>query len=299
MNGLLLAASVLMNVLACGILRNEFCKKDIDNNTDLQAFNAVSSLFSAITLAIIAAVSGQLHAPSAYTVLLGIVFGLVTALGTIMSMKALECGPLSYTCVITSCAMVIPAFSGLVLFGESVTLPQYIGVALIVLSCACAVDKDNSESGASVKWLLLCLGAFLSSGIVGVLQKVHQNSPHKDELGVFLVCAFVVSALTSVGLTAYYRRQKGDSITVFTPAKRKKFALIVVISGVGCAFCNQINMYLAGVMDAILFYPVVNGAGMLLTSAAGLILWREKLSRKQWCGMVMGAIALFLLCGVL
>ncbi|MBQ4088520.1 MAG: EamA family transporter [Clostridia bacterium] len=297
MNGLLLAVSVVMNLLSCGILRNDFCKKEITGNADLNAFNSVSSLLSAGTLAVIALVSGSLCVPSAYTVVLGIIFGIATALCAILHMKALENGPLSYTSVICSCAMVIPALSGLLFFGEAVTALQYVGIVLMVISFVCAVDKQNGEAGMSFKWMLLCLGSFMFSGSVGVMQKVHQSSPHKDELGIFLVIAFVASALFSAVLSAYYKNG-GQQITVLSGAKLKKFVLVSVVCGIGIALCNQINMFLAGVMEAIIFYPVVNGAGMLLTTAAGIIFWKEKLSKKQWFGLVTGAAAIFLLCGV-
>lgn len=297
MNGILLAVSVVMNLLSCGILRNDFCKKEIAGNADLNAFNSVSSLLSAAALAVIALVSGSLCAPSAYTLVLGIVFGIATALCAILHMKALENGPLSYTSVICSCAMVIPALSGLMFFGEDVTALQYVGIVLMLISFVCAVDKQNGEAGMSFKWMLLCLGSFLFSGSVGVMQKVHQSSPHKNELGIFLVIAFIASAIFSAVLSAYYKKN-GQPITVLSGAKLKKFVIVSIICGVGIALCNQINMYLAGVMEAIIFYPVVNGAGMLLTTAAGLIFWKEKLSKKQWLGLGTGAAAIFLLCGV-
>lgn len=297
MNGLLLAVSVVMNLLSCGILRNDFCKKEITGNADLNAFNSGSSLLSAATLAVIALVSGSLCAPSAYTVVLGIVFGIATALCAILHMKALENGPLSYTSVICSCAMVIPALSGLMFFGEAVTALQYVGIAMMIVSFVCAVDKQNEEAGMTFKWMLLCLGSFMFSGSVGVMQKVHQSSPHKDELGIFLVIAFVASAIFSAVLSTYYKKG-GQQITVLSGAKLKKFVIVSIVCGIGIALCNQINMYLAGVMEAIIFYPVVNGAGMLLTTAAGLVFWKEKLSRKQWLGLVTGAAAIFLLCGV-
>ena len=283
MNALLLAVSVFMNLIACGILRNDFCKREIEGGADLYIFNAVSSVLSAGVLALIA--------------LLGVVFGLVTALCAIFSLKALECGPLSYTNIIGSCAMVIPALSGMVLYGEVISPAQWAGIVLMLVSFVCAVDRKNGESGASVKWMLYCLGAFLFSGTVGVLQKVHQTSQYKDELGIFLVIAFIVSAVFSFVLMMYYRG-KGQKLTVVSAPKMKKFIVVSLISGVGVALCNQINMFLAGVMEAIIFYPVVNGASMILTAAAGLILWKERFSKKQWFGMIMGAIAIFLLCNI-
>lgn len=299
MNAFLLIFSVIMSLLSCGILRNEFCKKELAGNSDLYIFNTVNSVLSAITLTIVAAVSGSLCVPSMYTLLMGIVFGMATALCAILSMIALESGPLSYTNVIVSCAMVIPALSGLVLYGEVVTAWQYVGIALMIVSFVCAVDKGNEGSGASVKWLLLCLGAFICSGSVGVMQKLHQNSIYKDELGVFLVVAFLASAVFSLAMTLYYKNVRGEAITVIRAPKFKKFAIISFISGVGFALVNQINMYLAGVIDAIIFYPVVNGASMILTTAAGILLWKEKLSKRQWFGLIMGGVAILLLCNIL
>jgi len=297
MNWLLLIVSIIMNLLSCGILRNDFCKKEIASEADLHLFNALSSVFSAVTLAVIALFLGDLCVPSLYTLLMGIVFGLATAAGAILYMKALECGPLSYTSVICSCAMVIPALSGLVLYGEPVSLWQWVGIALMLVSFVYAVDKDNRQLGTSLKWLLFALGSFLGSGAVGVMQKLHQSSPYKDELGIFLVIAFVVSALFSLILAIFYR-QKGQRVTVTSSAKVKKFVLVGLVGGFGIALCNQINMFLAGVMEAIIFYPVVNGAAMILTTAAGVLLWKERLSKRQWFGLIMGGIAIFLLCNI-
>lgn len=296
MHAMLLVVSIILNVLSCGLLRNDFCKKEIENQADLHAFNALSSIVSALTLFIVAAVSRSLCMPSFYTIALGTVFGIATALCAVLHMRALENGPLSYTNIITSCAMVIPALSGMVFYGEAILPGQFIGIALMVASFVCAVDTKNEESGTSVKWLLLCLGSFMFSGSVGIMQKVHQTSPHKDELGMFLVIAFIVSALFSLFYMLCLKKQ--SPLTLTSRAKTSKFVWVSLVCGAAFALVNQINMYLAGAMPAIIFYPVVNGGGMILTTAAGLLLLKEKLSRRQTVGLVLGGAAIILLCGI-
>ncbi len=298
MNAVLLTLSIIMNLISYGVVRNEFCKEDVKNNSDLSIFNAISSLVSMVILTVICAVSSSLSLPSMYTILLGIVFGLSTALCAILNLNALKSGPLSYTNVIVSCAMVIPALSGVVLYNETVSAWQLVGIMLMVTSFVCAVDSKNSGSGASFRWLFFCLGAFLFSGAVGVMQKVHQNSAHKDELGMFLIIAFGVSAIFSFCLTAYYKKTNSETVTVLSKKKMHRFAIFSIINGIGIALCNQINMYLAGAMDSIIFYPVVNGASMLLTAAVGILLWKERLSKKQWFGLVVGGVAILLLCNI-
>lgn len=297
MNGLLLLLSVVINVVAYGITRNDFCKKDVKCDTDLYRFNMLSSLIAMIVLLMICGLSKALVWPSGYTLYMGGAFGISAALCALLNMKALETGPLSYTSVIVSCAMVIPAISGMILFREIVSGWQIGGIVLMMVSFICAVDKKNDKASTSIKWLLFCLGAFLFSGIVGVMQKIHQNSMYKQEIGIFLVIAFGVSALFSwiLVLNDKNKETRMDGKHILD---RKRFWLCSLICGIGIALCNQINMYLSGVMAAIIFYPVVNGASMILTTTAGIVLWKERLTAKQWFGLIMGGIAILLLCNI-
>jgi len=297
-NGILLTLSVLLNVLTCGILRNAFCKKEIRTQADLYAFNTVSSIVSAVSILLFGVFMKSVSFPSVYTLLLGIVFGLATALCAILNMKALECGPLSYTNIIVSCSMIIPAFSGLLFFGETVSPGQYIGAGLMIVSFICAVDKKNDTTGTSLGWFLLSLGTLIFSGSVGIMQKIHQTSEYKDELTGLLITAFLVSAVFSFALMLFHSKGASQAVTIFLSPRAKKSLIICIVTGAGFAFCNQANLYLSGAMEAIIFFPVVNGAAMLLTTAAGLLLWKEKLSRKQQLGTIAGAAAIFLLCGV-
>ncbi len=88
-------------------------------------------------------------------------------------------------------------------------------------------------------------------------------------------------------------------MNILSAGRIRKLLIFSVACGIGIALCNQINMYLAGVMEAVIFYPVVNGDFMLLNILAGILLWHEKLSRRQWFGLIMSGAAIFLLCGIL
>ena len=290
MNWFLLILSVMMNFGAC-LAKNDWCKRTKISNAQLYLFNAVNAFVAMLVLLVITACMGQLQMPSLYTLLMGIGFGIITALQTLLNMTALKIGPLSYTTVIISCSMIIPALSGFVLYAEPIIPGQIIAIILMLLSILFSVDKKSEESTTSVKWLLLCLGAFLLTGGIGVMQKLHQSSPYKDELGMFLVLAFAVNGLFSL----LFARGGSTGGLAKIPGSVKLFWVYALISGIGGAANNEINLYLSGVMPSIIFYPVVNGLGMLLNCGAGLIFWREKLNKKQWLGLVLGAAAILLL----
>lgn len=292
----LLVTSIFLNLMACSILRTKFCKNEVASAADLYSFNGFSSLLSMLALLVVCAVSNSLALPSVYTVLMGVAFGIITALCAVFNMKALEIGPMSYTTVICYCSMLIPSLSGMVLYNESISTIQYVGIVFMIASFLCAVDRKNDRIGASLKWFVFCMIAFLTSGAVGVMQKIHQNSPHKSELGMFLILAFGVSAIFSQLTVLYLKHRKGQSVTVYQKEKRSRYIWYSILCGIGIGLVNQINLYLAGAMDSVIFYPVFNGAMILLTSLIGVVFWKERLSVKQWIGLIMGSIAIFLLC---
>ena len=130
------------------------------------------------------------------------------------------------------------------------------------------------------------------------MQKIHQSSEYKTELNSFLTIAFVVAALACFFAAAIVKK-KDD--TDNTPAKANKkeailMLLLMVISGVCVAANNKFNLYLSGVMDSAVFFPIVNGGGLVLTTLAAVLLFRERLSKRQWVGVFLGIISVVFLC---
>ena len=45
-----------------------------------------------------------------------------------------------------------------------------------------------------------------------------------------------------------------------------------------------------------MFFSIVNGGGLVLTTLAAVLLFKEKLSVKQWIGVAVGTASVVLLC---
>ena len=290
---ILLCISILITLLY-GLLRNLYSKKYVRGHADLYLLNTVSTVFSIV---VIMALSAGISKPSLYTVGLGFLYGIATLGSTILILLALKIGPFSYTSVIVSSSMLIPALSGAIFWNESVSVWQYIGVGLIIVTLILSVDSKKGNKQASVKWLLCCLGAFVFSGAIGILQKAHQNSIHKEEINSFLLIAFLISAVFS---TVFYFMNRKQPEQLEDEGKGKNrtiaFGVISVVTGICVAMANMFNMYLSGVIPSMFFFPVVNGANVILSALAGIVICKEKMSIKQWCGLCIGVVAILLLC---
>jgi drug/metabolite transporter (DMT)-like permease len=256
-------------------------------------YNAVVGLISGIVLLC----WGSFGTVSRYTLLLGILFGAITALQNVTSTVAFQCGPMSYTTVIICFSTLIPALSGAVFFDETIGWAQLVGIVLMLGSFLLAVERNAEEKSATLKWLALCLVALLGNGGIGIMQKVHQSSVYRDELTPFLVLAFATSSLLCTVFTFLFRRREGRPDASGRTTKKSLLLLVVMLfSGICVAVINKLNLYLSGVMDSAIFFPVVNGGGLVLTTLAALILFRERLSKKQWIGLLLGIASVIFLC---
>ena len=290
-----------VSMLAClvgSILKKKWSNQYPENALMLHLFNATISIVSAVSLWALAGFKATQI--SLFTLLLGILFGIVTALQAVFHLQALEKGPFSYTMVLISLSTIIPALSGSLIWDEEITPVQIVGIFLMLLCFACSTEHTVGEKKASLLWFLYVGLAFVLTGLIGVLQKWHQNTDYKEELDGFLMIAFLMSFLYSaVCLLLLWRKSKRKSQA---PAQKLSgrplmtALLLMLITGICVAANNKINLYLSGVMDSAVFFPTVNGGGLILATLTALVLFREKPTKKQWLGIAFGTVSVVLLC---
>ena len=281
-------------LLSAGV-RTYYSKSVSSTSAGYHLFNAVTSLICGVTLL---ALSGGDLQLSLYTVLTAMIFGVITALKQITNSAALSIGPWSYTSMIVTLSTVFTALSGALFFDETIRSAQYFGMVLMLLCLFLSVSKENDEQKKkTMRWFLLSLACLIFCGGVGLMQKIHQNSEHRQELTMFLVIAFLCSFVFSAMNLFLLRARQGKKMQIFTQRPTRRLLVVLFVSGgVGIALNNLINLYLSGVVDSAVFFPIVNGGGLVLNTLSSMVFFREKLEPRQWCGMAVGMAATLLLC---
>ena len=292
MNPYLILAISMTAALLGGCATKLFVTRYAGTALPRYVYNALSSLVAVIILVFW---NGSFHA-SLFTVLLGILFGAVTVTQQIFCMKAMETGPWSYTSVISSLSTIIPTLSGTLLFGEVIGWVQIVGILLMLACILLSVDLRAEKGSTSRRWLLYCAVVFVTTGSIGVLQKLHQSSPQKDELGEFLIIALSIPCLyLTASALRLVLREKEEQKHLRTLLSVLPI-LLMAVSGIAVALNNRLNLLLSGLLDSSVMFPVVNGGGLILTTLSATLLFRERLSGKQWIGMAIGTLAVILLC---
>jgi drug/metabolite transporter (DMT)-like permease len=284
----LVAISIFSAVIG-GIARTYYSGKVAKNIADYYFSNAIGSIVPALVLVL----WGGIGHVSIFTIVIGMVFGIVTVFQQIAYLKALNTGSMSYTAVIMSLSTIIPTLSGMLFWNEVITLTQYIGIVLTIACFILSIDNNDSGKKVSAKWLMYTMITFVCTGFIGVMQKYHQSSSYASELNGFLIIAFTFSFAYSI--VAYFIVKKRDNISGGI-TKPKVSMLIFIICGIAAAGNNKLNLYLSGVMDSAVFFPLINGLGLVGMTLAAVLLFKEKLSTKRWIGLLIGTVAVVFLC---
>ena len=296
---LLIILSVIASALI-GILRGKYAKSYPMSGVYLWRFNFYQNIFCFLSILLIYLFSGTEFSFSVFSVLFGAALAVVNILSLEGLLQAQACGSFAYTNVIVALSSIIPSMSGPVLFGEKVTVSQFAGIGLMIICIILSPGNDGGERRAvNLKWLLFCTVAFVFSGAVGVVQKIHQNNAaHKAEMpALLLTCFFVSFALSGIRLITERGRMKksGESLNKLTLA----VLLFPAVSGLCFAFPHTINLFLSGRLASVVFFPTINLCPMLLTMLYAVFGFKERLTAKQWAGIAVGILSTVFVSGII
>ncbi len=266
-----------------------FSDRFMKTGTDYALF---STLYYALTVVLLACLFG-FGGAGMETVTIGVAFGAVFVTTILLYMKAMSCGPMSYTSLLFSFALLVPIIVGRLLWEEQIGLLQ--AAALVILFFSFYLGSGPNASGTrrfSVKWLLLVLGAFVGNGVLMTLLKWHQRLLPGREVGMFLVIAFFTATLVSLGLLVVQARVFREK-----PSFPRTFPYWLVLAGAGAttAFGNAATLLLAGRLPAVVQFPLVNGSVVVLTTLLSVLLFREAMTKRSWAGFALGVVSLVLI----
>ncbi len=285
---------LLISVVS-GTAKSAFSKLLSPHTRRLGGFGRINALLSLSACTVILTVGLLSHtlSHSPYTVLCGILFGVCTAAAQYFYLLAFTRGAVSVVTFIYACGFLLPTLAGTLVWHETLTPVTVCGVLLLL--CAfllCAGVGEQSTPGTKHRYGYAFL-AMLCSGMIGILQKLHQTSSHRAEGNAFLITAFLVSAAISALLAAV--GQAKDKAAEPLPPLPAKACLCALLSGIFIGAANDVNLRLSGLLPAAVCFPVTNGGVVVCAAVTGRLLFGEHLTRNGYRGILLGVIAIVLI----
>lgn len=216
-----------------------------------------------------------------------IVFGVVTGLLYCGSFILLQWNVRKNGVILSSTFMklgvIVPAVLAVVWFGERPGWNQGLGFILAItaiLMIHLEKGKIRTEKAYTIGLLLLLLGG----GLGDSMAKFYDVYGNPGLGSFFLMLSFLVSGIIS-GILVFRSREKITKYEV----------LFGVLIGIPNYFSARFLLWALADIPAVITYPTYSIAAMALIGAAGILMFREKLTKRQWGAYLLVILAVGLL----
>lgn len=185
-------------------------------------------------------------------------------------------------------SLFIPVLSAFFLFGEEQTTIKIIGIAIAFLAIIFSIPWQKSQGEKTGIWIYPVL-VFIGMGIIDTLFK--QIAKTTDiPFTTSLLIVFIISFSVSIFYLFY--------LYLF---KKLRFTFVNLICGwiLGIANFGNILFYLKAHQDLAsepsIVFSSMNIGVIILGSVLGVFIFKEKLSRLNYVGIVLALIAILVL----
>lgn len=244
-------------------------------------FNALLGLCTAILFFFI---NGCKIGFSWFSLIGTILFNGLVVSYTIIGFKLLQRGTIAmYTLFLMSGGMTVPYIYGLLFLGEPFSVQRT--VALILMLTGVILSNIGKEK-VDVKSLLMCISVFIINGFTSVVSKVHQietvfptvNTTEFVLLGG--ICKFIFAGILYVTVRKQSRQKEEKSF----------FALplfLIIASALASGVSSLLQLLGAKTLPATVLYPFITGGSIVASSLAGVLFFKEKLSKNLIVGIIL------------
>ena len=281
---------LLLSVLSSTIIFVVFRLYTRFNVNTLQAI--IVNYFVACTVGFFGYIEGSdfTHVPSENwfpgALMLGALFITVFNLAAITTQKS----GLSVVAVATKMSVAIPVLCGIFLYKESTGALKLTGIVLALVAVYLTSIKTREGLNIKSKNLIFPLLVFLGSGIIDTSLKYLETSyVAEDDVGLFSSAIFATAGTIGILILT------GQAIL-----GRLKITWRNILGGIALGIPNYYSIYFLVMalrshgFESSTIFTINHVAIVTLSTITGIILFRERLLRKNWIGLAIAVISIIL-----
>lgn len=219
------------------------------------------------------------------TVALGLLFILIFNL---MAATAQKVG-VSVASIATKMSLVIPVLFGVIVYKEELGPLKIVGILLALVAVYFASAKDASVTLRKAS-LLLPLSVFLGSGIIDTsIKYIQEFHVKEDDYPIFSATVFAAAAVTGILF-----------ILIKSIKKPIKINLRNILGGIALGVPNYFSIYFLlkalqhDSLNSASVFTINNVAIVMLSTLLGIVLFKERISIKNWAGIGLAVISILL-----
>jgi len=222
-----------------------------------------------------------------YTIALGALFIIVFNLMASTTQKS----GLSVVSVATKMSVVVPILFGLLYYKESLSFLKIVGIILALLAVYLVSIKSEAGLKINRRSLYLPVLVFLGSGIIDTsLKYLEEAFVAENDVPIFSATIFASAGLIGILI-----------VLIMVIRGKIKLQLKNIVAGICLGVPNYFSIYFlvkalrTGLLDSSGIFTVNNVAIVMLSTLIGILLFTERLQKKNWLGIVFAILSIFLI----
>ncbi|MDO5477607.1 MAG: EamA family transporter [Clostridia bacterium] len=253
-------------------------------------FTGIVSLFSMAFFLIKDLLTDGVFTFKPEILMFSILGGFLYGMASVLTYEAFSKGSYALSNLILSYALVFKILYGLIIQGETEdsSVFTYIGFAVLAISIYLIKGRGQGEKKpVTVYWLICIILSFVGSGMYGVVQRIQQKvfSAQYDNEFMVMALGFSAVALIAIGLI----KEKNGLKPLYA-----KGNLYAVGAGAFNGLTNMTSLLINTMFLISRSSVLITGTKLLLVFLISVIFYKEKFTKTQIVGAVMGAAAVIL-----
>ena len=185
-------------------------------------------------------------------------------------------------------SVVLPTLAGVVLLHEKLNFVAMVGIVLALIALVLVVGgKGQSDKTNKTNWLLPIL-IFFGTGTGDILMKLTEQRNGAADMSFMIAFIYFIALLFGVLIVAY------DLIS-----GKSKWQWKSALGGIGLGVINFFSTYsiyhAMRCFDNVVLFPIYNIGVVSVTALTGWLLFKEKLTWKNYLGLAIAIIAVILI----
>ena len=150
------------------------------------------------------------------------------------------------------------------------------------------MQNNYGRKGGKISIILAVISMLFASG-VGIVQKIFAAVYGKNGQNEYVFLAFMF--MTVFGLLVKFticRKKETDGTD-------RRFYMFACAMALCVAVVNKLNVILITMLPGVLYFPVYAAGTVLCSAIFSRIIFKEKLTRLQWAGVILGVAAIIMI----
>lgn len=203
--------------------------------------------------------------------------------------EAFRCGPISITLILVTFNLAFPVLAGVMFLNEKLSAVNSAG--FVFMAAAFVLIYGKADSGrVNKRWLIFTLTALVGSGLSNTVIQLFSRCEWSTYNKQMLAVNYLFSAVICFAVSLAMHRRGENNVRL-----EKKTLLLILTVTLALGANNVLLSEFLKTIPGSLLYPAYNVSVAVLTVAADMLIFKEKISRKQLVGIVSGITAVLLL----